>query len=152
METNEKNNASLKIMYEVFSSYDVDDCNDKNKINDRFLEMMSDYKNYNKLMNAAFSINTSVFTPINEDIEDKRIVYNIKKFGQLYKVIYESYLRCFINESDDWNPSFKTHKDTYNSFIKWYDSKLKHMNKEELLDMLKTIIQDIEEDQLNVLK
>ena len=34
----------------------------KNKINDRFLEMMSDYKNYNKLMNAAFSINTSVFT------------------------------------------------------------------------------------------
>ena len=86
METNEKNNAALKIMYEVFSLYDVDDCNDKNKINDRFLEMMSDYKNYNKLMNAAFSINTSVFTPINEDIEDKRITLGVEVGEDLWNI------------------------------------------------------------------
>lgn len=58
-----------------------------------------------------------------------------------------------INESDNWNPAgFRTHKDAYNSFIKWYDKQLRYMNRYELTDMLKTIIQDIEDDTLDFIK
>ena len=140
-----KNEETLKKMYEVFSRYDI---NENETVDEKFLEMMSDYKNFNTLMNIAFGLDTSEFVTEDVNIEDKRIVYNIKKFGPLYKNIYESYKRCFIDEDDDWNPSLKSHKDTYNSFIQWYDKQLQHMNKEELVNMLKCIITDIEEDSL----
>ena len=57
-----------------------------------------------------------------------------------------------IYESDEWNPSLNSHKQAYNSFIKWYDRQLNHMNKEELTDMLKSIIKEIEDDSLDVIK
>jgi len=57
-----------------------------------------------------------------------------------------------IAESNEWNPSFNQHKQTYNSFVKWYDRQLNHMNKEELIDMLKNIITDIEDDSLDIIK
>ena len=58
-----------------------------------------------------------------------------------------------INESKEWNPSgFKSHRDEYNSFIKWYDKQLKYMNEDEIVDMLKVIIQDIKDHELNELK
>ena len=144
-----KNEETLRKMYEIFSNYDIDE---NTSVDDKFLEMMNDYKNFNTLMNIAFSIDTSEFVTEDSQIEDKRIVYNIKKFGPLYKNIYESYKRCFINEAEDWNPSLKSHKDSYNSFIDWYDKQLKHMNKEELLDMLKGIITEIESDSLDKIK
>ena len=56
-----------------------------------------------------------------------------------------------INESG-WNPSLKYHKDAYNSFIKWYDKQLSHMNKDEILDMFEMIIQDIKDDELVPIK
>ena len=57
-----------------------------------------------------------------------------------------------IYESDEWDPAhYGSHKQAYNSFVKWYDRQLNHMNKEELLDMLNTIIQDIKDDTLNTL-
>ena len=140
-----KNEETLKKMYEVFSRYDI---NENETVDEKFLEMMSDYKNFNTLMNIAFGLDTSEFVTEDVNIEDKRIVYNIKKFGPLYKNIYESYQRCSIDVDDDWNPSLKSHKDTYNSFIQWYDKQLQHMNKEELVNMLKCIITDIEEDSL----
>ena len=143
------NEETLKKMYDIFTNYDI---NENETVDDKFLEMMSDYKNFNTLMNIAFGLDTSEFVTEDSQIEDKRIVYNIKKFGPLYKNIYESYKRCFINESDDWNPSLKSHKDAYNSFIKWYDKQLQHMNKEELLDMLKGIITEIEGDSLTEIK
>ena len=40
----------------------------------------------------------------------------------------------YIMESDEWNPSLTSHKNAYNKFVKFYDSLLKHMNKEEILD------------------
>ena len=61
-------------------------------------------------------------------------------------------IQTFIYESDEFNPSFNTHKQSYNSFVKWYDKQLKHMNKDELLDMLKCICQDIQDDSLEPLK
>ena len=61
-------------------------------------------------------------------------------------------IKDFIYEADEWNPSFNSHKQSYNSFIKWYDKQLKHMNKEELLDMLKGIIKEIENDSLDTIK
>ena len=63
-------------------------------------------------------------------------------------------LKDMLNEAQggEWDPSFKTHKDTYNSFVKWYDKNSRYMNKYELVDMLKTIIDDIESDSLNELK
>lgn len=61
-------------------------------------------------------------------------------------------IQTFIYESDEFNPSFNTHKQSYNSFVKWYDKQLSHMNKEEILDMLKSIITDIEDDSLDVIK
>jgi len=57
-----------------------------------------------------------------------------------------------IYESDDFNPSFDSHKKAYNNFIKWYDKCLKHMNKEEILDLLKSAIKEIEDDSLDVIK
>lgn len=57
-----------------------------------------------------------------------------------------------IHESDEWNPSLNSHKKSYNSFIKWYDKCLKYMNKEEILDMLKGIIKEIEDDSLDTIK
>ena len=144
-----KNEETLKKMYDVFINYDI---NENENINDKFLEMMSDYKNFNTLMNIAFGLDTSEFVTEDANIEDKRIVYNIKKFGPLYRNIYESYKRCFISEANEWNPSLKSHKDTYNSFIKWYDKQLQHMNKEELVDMLKGIITEIEQDSLTEIK
>lgn len=58
----------------------------------------------------------------------------------------------FVNENG-WQPDIiKSHKDSYNSFIKWYDKQLNHMNKDEILDMLSLIIQDIKDDELNPIK
>lgn len=57
-----------------------------------------------------------------------------------------------IYESNDFNPSFDSHKKAYNNFIKWYDKCLKHMNKEEILDLLKSAIKEIEDDSLDVIK
>ena len=54
-----------------------------------------------------------------------------------------------LNENKEFNPSgFKTHRDSYNSFVKWYDKQLKHMNKDELLDMLDFISKEIKDDSL----
>ena len=58
-----------------------------------------------------------------------------------------------INESDEFNLSFSSHKDTYNSFIKWCNKHIgRKMNKEEMIDMLKTIITEIENDDLDFVK
>lgn len=57
-----------------------------------------------------------------------------------------------LNESLEFNPSFRSHRDTWNSFVKWYDKQLNHMNKEELVDMLKDIVRDIEADELDIIK
>ena len=61
-------------------------------------------------------------------------------------------IKTFIYEADEWNPSLNAHKQTYNSFIKWYDKQLNRMNKEELVDMLKNIITEIEDDSLDFIK
>ena len=60
-------------------------------------------------------------------------------------------LTDFINESE-WNPSLTSHKNAYNKFVKFYDGLLKHMNKEEILDMLKEAIKEIEDDSLDTIK
>lgn len=58
-----------------------------------------------------------------------------------------------LNEGSTWEPQvLKSHKDSYNSFIKWYDKQLKHMNKDELLDMLDYIITEIKNDSLSIIK
>jgi exonuclease I len=58
-----------------------------------------------------------------------------------------------INESNEFNLSFNSHKKVYNSFIKWYDKHIgKSMNKDEMVDMLKTIISEIEDDSLDFAK
>ena len=44
------------------------------------------------------------------------------------------------------------HKKVYNSFITWYDKQLRWMNRDELVDMLKTIINEIETDSLDFTK
>lgn len=57
-----------------------------------------------------------------------------------------------INESDEFNLSLSQHKKVYNSFITWYDKQLRWMNRDELVDMLKTIISEIETDSLDYAK
>ena len=61
-------------------------------------------------------------------------------------------IKEFINESDEFNLSFNNHKKVYNSFITWYDKQLRWMNRDELVDMLKTIITEIETDSLDFAK
>ena len=57
-----------------------------------------------------------------------------------------------IYESDEFNPSFNSHKQAYNNFVKWYDKCLKSMNKEEILDLVKSAIKEIEDDSLDAIK
>jgi hypothetical protein len=57
-----------------------------------------------------------------------------------------------IYESNEWNPSLNSHKQAYNNFIKWYDKCLKHMNKEEILDLIESAIKEIEDDSLDIIK
>ena len=57
-----------------------------------------------------------------------------------------------IESISEFNPSIKYHKDSYNSFIKWYDKQLNHLDKHELLDMLKRICSEIENDSLDTIK
>lgn len=61
-------------------------------------------------------------------------------------------INVFINKSDEFNLSFSQHKKVYNSFITWYDKQLRWMNRDELVDMLKTIINEIETDSLDFAK
>lgn len=61
-------------------------------------------------------------------------------------------IKEFINESDEFNLSLNSHKKVYNSFITWYDKQLRFMNRDELVDMLKTIINEIETDSLDFTK
>lgn len=58
----------------------------------------------------------------------------------------------FINESEEWNPSLNSHKQAYNNFVKWYDKTLKHMNAEEIVDLLQSAIKDIENASLDFIK
>lgn len=57
-----------------------------------------------------------------------------------------------IYESDEFNPSFNSHKQAYNNFVKWYDKTLKHMNAEEIVDLLQSAIKDIENASLDFIK
>jgi len=57
-----------------------------------------------------------------------------------------------IYESSEWNPSLNSHKQAYNNFIKWYDKCLKYMNKEEILDLIKSAVKEIEDDSLDIIK
>jgi len=57
-----------------------------------------------------------------------------------------------IYESNEWNPSLNSHKQAYNNFIKWYDKCLKHMDKEEILDLIKSAVKEIEDDSLDIIK
>ena len=61
-------------------------------------------------------------------------------------------IKEFINEADEFNLSLSQHKKAYNSFITWYDKQLRWMNRDELVDMLKTIINEIETDSLDFAK
>jgi hypothetical protein len=61
-------------------------------------------------------------------------------------------IKEYINESNEWNPSLDSHKVAYNNFVKWYDKCLKHLNKEEILDLLNGAIKEIEDDSLDVIK
>lgn len=62
------------------------------------------------------------------------------------------HLKEFIKEGEEFNLSLNSHKQIYNSFIKWYDKYVNKMSKEEMLDMLKTIIAEIEDDSLDFAK
>ena len=57
-------------------------------------------------------------------------------------------LTQFILEADEWNSNSPAHLKAWNKFVKFYDECLKHMNKEEILDMLQRGIKDIEDDNL----
>lgn len=141
-----KNEETLKKMYDIFINYDI---NESESIDDKFLEMMSDYKNFNTLMNIAFGLDTSEF--VNEDINinDKRIVYNIKKFGPLYRNIYESYKKCFDNKTtDNDNVTVESNKKSYDILVKCCNEQLQHINKDELINTLKNIVTNIENDNL----
>ncbi len=137
-----KNEETLKKMYDIFVNYDI---NESESIDDKFLEMMSDYKNFNTLMNIAFGLDTSKFINENITIDDKRIVYNIKKFGPLYRNIYESYKKCFSDMSDD-NIVEDSNAQSYNILMECCNEQLQHINKDELINTLKNIITNIEND------
>ena len=55
-------------------------------------------------------------------------------------------IQRFILENEEWNPSLKTHKKAYNDFVKYYNKLLNIMSKEEILDMLDGLINDIKDE------
>lgn len=135
----------LSTMYEVFKNYDLNENFTQEDIDDKFIEMMSDYKNYNKLMNAAFSIDESILGQyhINEsEITNKSIVYNIKKFGPTYKHIYEAFTKCFeyVNPKT-FNAEELKQKNAWNYLIDWYNAN-HNTNKDELKVIINMFMQN----------
>jgi len=133
------NDEKLRKMYDVFVNYDIDD---NTTVNDKFLEMMSDYKNFNTLMNCAFGLDTSHLVNESSTIDDKRIVYNIKKFGPLYKNIYESYRKCFeYIEPKTFNAEEIKHKNAWNYLVDWYNAN-HNTSKDELKAVINMFMQN----------
>ena len=71
---------------------------------------------------------------------------------KIYVIFEMKTIEDLINEADEFNLSLSQHKKVYNSFITWYDKQLRWMNRDELVDMLKTIISEIEDDSLDFAK
>ena len=71
---------------------------------------------------------------------------------KIYVIFEMKTIEDLINEADEFNLSLSQHKKVYNSFITWYDKQLRWMNRDELVDMLKTIISEIEDDSLDYAK
>lgn len=71
---------------------------------------------------------------------------------KIYVIFEMKTIEDLINEVDEFNLSLSQHKKVYNSFITWYDKQLRWMNRDELVDMLKTIISEIEDDSLDYAK
>ena len=78
----------LSNMYKIFERYDGDDANSQ------FINMMHDSNNFNQLMYLAVNLDESLFAE-HIDIVDERILKNIRIFGNTYRKVYESYIRCF---------------------------------------------------------
>ena len=55
-------------------------------------------------------------------------------------------IQQFILEYEEWNPILKTHKKAYNDFVKYYNKLLYVMSKEEILDMLNGLINEIKDE------
>ena len=65
----------------------------------------------------------------------------------------QEHLTSISESNSEWNPSLKSHKDAFNSFIKWYDKYIgTKMTSNEMLDMLRFIISEIETDSLDFIK
>lgn len=61
-------------------------------------------------------------------------------------------LEDFINESGEWNPTLNSHKKAYNDLLKWYDKCIKSMDRDEVIDLLKTAIANFEHDDFDNIK
>ena len=57
-----------------------------------------------------------------------------------------------IQEGTEYNPTVNGHKKCWNNFIKWYDSCLHYMEKDEILDLLQTAMNEIKDDSLDEIK
>ena len=62
-------------------------------------------------------------------------------------------IRDYINNEiviegtgDKFCPNIKSHADTYNKLLKWYDKAITRMNKDEAIDLLKYAIDQWEHD------
>ena len=82
--------ADLHKIFDIFSNYK---CDNKDNVDEMFLEMMSDNDNFNNLMNLCVDIDDKKLI-INEDMSDN-IKANINRYGTTYKKIYECYYNCF---------------------------------------------------------
>lgn len=58
----------------------------------------------------------------------------------------------FIAENGEWNPSLNSHKKAYNDLLKWYDKCIKFMDRDEVIDLLKTAITNFEHDDFGNIK
>lgn len=61
-------------------------------------------------------------------------------------------LEDFINESGEWNPTLNSHKKAYNDLLKWYDKCIKSMDRDEVIDLLKTAVTNFEHDDFDNIK
>ncbi len=61
-------------------------------------------------------------------------------------------LNEFIIEGEEWNPSLNSHKEVWNSLVKWYDKAIKKLDSHIITDMLEQAAKDMRDDCFDVLK
>lgn len=124
-EEREKNADVYEQIYETFVNYFENNTIEKNKtweltIEESFLNMMSNPKTYNKLMNlgSKIRINESTTYSVQLDMVIPELAKQIRKNGNIYKQLFEEFDKLFYKEKKRGYIISKEFQERVNNVIK----------------------------------